>query len=74
MSKSRRLCPFRKVTVRKVDDATGMVIERERFQICAGRFCMAYVYTAPIISADSAKNPDNWGCARLLNRESDIEI
>ncbi len=66
MSKSKRLCPFRKVIVRKVDDATGRVVERERFQLCAEKFCMAYVYTAPLISADMAKNPDYWGCARLL--------
>ncbi len=71
---SRRLCPFRKVTVRKVDDVTGRVVERERFRLCAEKFCMAYVYTAPLISANMAKNPDYWGCARLLRREESTEI
>ncbi len=67
MSKRRKLCPFRKITIRTVDDTTGRVIERERFQICAEKFCMAYLYTAPIIREGSFNNPENYGCARILN-------
>lgn len=70
MSKKTRLCPFRKVVERETDGMTGKVVERERFQPCVGRKCMAYVYIAPIIQATDADNPNNWGCARLLKGDA----
>ena len=68
MSKNTRLCPFRKTAEQWTDSITGQTTMRERFQTCIGKKCMAYVFTAPIITEGSAKDPNCWGCARLLNR------
>ena len=76
MSKKTKLCPFRKVVERETDSMTGKTVERERFQPCIRHKCMAYVYLPPVITVSKDKsgivaidddNPDNWGCARVLN-------
>lgn len=73
MSKKTRLCPFRKTSEQRTDSTFGQTTTRERFVPCLGHRCMAYVYTAPIINVDSCRNPNNWGCAKMLNCGTDIE-
>ncbi len=75
MSKNTKLCPFRKISEQGLDIA-GQTTMRERFQPCIGKKCMAYVYTAPYLTIggkDATKNPDCWGCARLLQGGIDDE-
>ena len=75
MSRNTKLCPFRKVIEQEWSDETRIAIKRERFRPCIGHKCMAYVYTAPLIKAGSAKDPANWGCARMLSgRLVDIDV
>ncbi len=76
MSKNTKLCPLRK-TSEQWADGTGKTTMRERFQPCIGKKCMAYVYTAPYLTIggkDATKNPDCWGCARLLNQGMKDEV
>jgi len=77
MSKNTKFCPFRKTAEQRTDSITGQTTVRERFLPCIGRKCMAYVFTAPFIeigSEGNAKNPDCWGCARLLNQGIKVDI
>ncbi len=67
MSKKPRLCPFGMTSEQRTDSATGQTTIRERFVPCLGHRCMAYVYTAPIIREGSMSDPNNWGCAKVLN-------
>ncbi len=73
MSKNTKLCPFRKITEQRTNTIAGQTTMRERFQPCIGHRCMAYVYTAPIITLGD-NNPANWGCARLLNQGMRDEV
>lgn len=67
VSRNTRLCPFRKAVDRETNSMTGKMTERERFQPCVGKRCMAYVYVAPIADEVSYHDPSKWGCARIPN-------
>lgn len=65
MSKRTKLCPFRKAVDRETNGITGKTVERERFQPCVGKKCMAYVYMTPFDDEASCDDICNWGCARI---------
>ena len=59
MGKQKKLCPYKKVVERETS-AAGVTVERERFQSCIGKKCMAYVHIAPCINLDAPNDPSDW--------------
>lgn len=43
MSEKEKLCPFKKTTERETNPFNGRETIHERFEVCAGKRCMAYV-------------------------------
>lgn len=42
MKEKEMLCPFKKTTTEEPNPMTGKVTTYERFEVCAGKRCMAY--------------------------------
>lgn len=42
MAEKEKLCPFKKTTERERNPVTGRETIHERFEVCAGKRCMAY--------------------------------
>lgn len=42
MDKEKQLCPFKRIVERTSGRGKGAVTMRERFDVCAGKRCMAY--------------------------------
>lgn len=43
MSEKEKLCPFKKTTERETNPFNGRETIHERFEVCAGKRCMAYL-------------------------------